>query len=80
VQFALKNDLVFAKMLFLHPTEAVDAWSISKHELVPLGIGHKAIMIGPAIVHVVKPVLWLCREPKIQFEHKWRPVMCAQKR
>jgi hypothetical protein len=66
----LKNGQDYAKMLCLHPTEAVDAWSISKHELALLGIGHKGIMTGLAIVHEAKPVLWLCHEPKILFEHK----------
>jgi hypothetical protein len=76
----LKNVQDFVKMLFLLLTAAVDAWSISRHELVPLGIGHKAIMIGPVIVHVAKPVLWQWLEQKIQSKHKWHPVMFAVKR
>jgi hypothetical protein len=76
----LKNVQDFAKMLFLLPTVAVDAWSISKHELVPLGIGHKAIMIGLEIGHVVKPVLWLWHEPRSRLKHKWHPVMFAVKK
>jgi hypothetical protein len=37
-------------------------------------------MTGPAIVHEAKPVLWQWLAPKIQFEHKWHPVMFAVKK
>jgi hypothetical protein len=76
----LKNARQFGKKLSQRPVAPADVLQVSKPELAPRGIGHKANMTGQMVVLEQRPVQWQCPEQKMQSKRKSNPLMFAVKR